>query len=73
MEEGTTRGPYLPSPPLSSSHLDTMWEQGPEAGGMAEGREGDSLQNIKSRWKKVVLLLLLDVGRQGCMCVVVVR
>lgn len=31
---------------------------------------GDSLQNIKSQWKKVVvvLLLLVDVGRWGCVC-----
>lgn len=30
---------FLPSSPqLSSSHLDTMWEQGTEARGIAEGR-----------------------------------
>lgn len=35
---GHHQGPLLSSPQLSSSHLDTMWEQGTEAKGIAEGR-----------------------------------
>lgn len=35
---GHHQGPLPSSPQLSSSHLDTMWEQGTEAKGIAEGR-----------------------------------
>ncbi len=35
---GHYQGPLPSSPQLSSSHLDTMWEQGSEATGIAEGR-----------------------------------
>lgn len=35
---GHNQGPLPSSPQLSSSHLDTMWEQGTEARGIAEGR-----------------------------------
>lgn len=35
---GHNQGPLPSFPQLSSSHLDTMWEQGTGARGIAEGR-----------------------------------
>lgn len=62
VEEGTIRGPlaFLPTILLTSGYNVGVGHRG-QGDSCREGVSilGDSLQNIKSRWKKVLLLLPL--------------
>lgn len=66
VDEGTTRGPYTFHP--LTILLTSGYNVGTEHWGHRESwREGvsvpgDSLHNIKSQWKKVLLLVVADVG-----------
>lgn len=66
MEEGTIRGllTFLPSTILLTSGYNVGAGHRGQGDSCREGVSimGDSLQNIKSQWKKVLLLPLVDVA-----------
>lgn len=70
LEEGTTRGP-LPSSP-STILLTSGYNVGAGNGGLGDGCRGavsglgDSLHNIKSRWKKVLLAAAAAAASSRC-------